>query len=219
MLQAFSFSQNTLGERMRYGYARVSTLDQDTSMQASALVAARCHEVIQEKRSAVKHRPELEALLLRLRRGDELVVYKLDRLARSLRDLIRIIEHVQGVGARLRSLTEPVDVKTSMGRMMLQVLGAVAEFERSLIRERCMAGQLEAIKKGKTLGRPPSIPLQDANEIIQLADSGIPQRAIAEAYGVSPSSVFRLHAEATGRKPRRYGQLRQLVYNNLKPTL
>lgn len=203
---------------MRYGYARVSTLDQDTSMQASALVAARCHEVVQEKRSAVKHRPELEALLLRLRRGDELVVYKLDRLARSLRDLIRIIEHVQAVGASLRSLTEPVDVETSMGRMMLQVLGAVAEFERSLIRERCMAGQLEAIKKGKTLGRPPSIPLQDANEIIQLADSGIPQRAIAEAYGVSPSSVFRLHAEATGRKPRRYGQLRQLVYNNVKPT-
>ena len=93
------------GAFMRYGYARVSTIDQDTALQDSALALANCAEVVREKRSAVKKRPELEALLKRLGPGDELVVYKLDRLARSLRDLIRIAEHVQDVGATLKSLT------------------------------------------------------------------------------------------------------------------
>ena len=163
---------------MRYGYARVSTIDQDTALQDSALASARCKEIVREKRSGVKKRPELEALLKRLGSGDELVVYKLDRLARSLRDLIRIVEHVESVGATLKSLTEPIDVGTPMGRMVLQILGVVAEFERSLIRERCMAGQLEAFRRGKQIGRPMKLPLDEQNEVIQLVGCGIPNADI-----------------------------------------
>lgn len=203
---------------MRYGYARVSTVDQDTALQSSALVSARCDQIVTEKRSAVKRRPELEALLKSLQPGDVLIVYKLDRLARSLRDLIRIAEHVQDVGAKLLSLTEPIDVGTPMGRMVLQILGVVAEFERSLIRERCMAGQLEAVKRGKLIGRPSRVPLEHQNEVIELVGCGIPVVDIAHAYGVCESTARRWHAEATGRKPRKFGEIRQLVYGNKKPT-
>ena len=203
---------------MRYGYARVSTLEQDTALQDAALANGRCDLVIREKRSAVKKRPELEALLQRLQPGDVLIVYKLDRLARSLRDLIRISEHVQDVGATLLSMTEPIDIGTPMGRMVLQILGVVAEFERSLIRERCMAGQAEAVKRGKLIGRPSRIPLQDQNEMIQLVGCGIPLRDIGGAYGVSECTVRRLYDEATGRKPRHFGQVRQWVYDNKKTT-
>ena len=203
---------------MRYGYARVSTLEQDTALQDTALTNGRCDLVIREKRSAVKKRPELEALLQRLQPGDVLIVYKLDRLARSLRDLIRISEYVQNVGATLLSMTEPIDIGTPMGRMVLQILGVVAEFERSLIRERCMAGQVEAVKRGKLIGRPSRIPLQDQNEMIQLVGCGIPLKDIGCAYGVSECTVRRLYDEATGRKHRQFGLVRQWVYNNKKPT-
>lgn len=203
---------------MRYGYARVSTIDQDTALQDSALATARCKEIVREKRSGVKKRPELEALLKRLGPGDELVVYKLDRLARSLRDLIRIAEHVESVGATLKSLTEPIDVGTPMGRMVLQILGVVAEFERSLIRERCMAGQLEAFKRGKQIGRPKKLQLQEQNEIIDLVGCGIPNADIAGAYDVSESTVRRLHSFATGRKFNPEGEIRQLYYGNKKPS-
>lgn len=203
---------------MRYGYARVSTLEQDTALQDTALANGRCDLVIREKRSAVKKRPELEDLLHRLQPGDVLIVYKLDRLARSLRDLIRISEHVQSVGATLLSMTEPIDIGTPMGRMVLQILGVVAEFERSLIRERCMAGQAEALKRGKRIGRPTRITLQDQNELIQLVGCGIPIKDIGIAYGISASTVRRLFDEATGRKPRYFGQVRQWVYGNKKPT-
>ena len=153
---------------MKYGYARVSTIDQDTSLQLSALKAAACDRIIQERRSAVKQRPALQALLHEIGPGDQLVIYKLDRLARSLNHLLQILEHLRGRGAQLRSLTEPIDCGTAAGRMFLQVLGAVAEFERSLIRERCMAGQLEALKRGRQIGRPSRIPLQDRSEIVEL---------------------------------------------------
>lgn len=183
----------------RIGYARVSTLDQDTSLQFAALKAAKCDRIVEEKVSAVKPRPKLDKLLSELRAGDELVIYKIDRLARSVRDLVRISEHVESVGARLRSMTEPIDVTTPMGRMALHMLGVVAEFERSLIRERCMAGQLEAVRKGKRIGRPSKAPTQDQSEVIQLVGSGIPAVDIAEAYGVSPSTARRWYYEATGR--------------------
>ncbi|TYK76238.1 recombinase family protein [Comamonas sp. Z1] len=203
---------------MRYGYARVSTIEQDTALQDTALANARCDQVVREKRSAVKKRPELEALLQSLKPGDTLIVYKLDRLARSLRDLIRIAEHVQASGAKLLSLTEPIDIGTPMGRMVLQILGVVAEFERSLIRERCMAGQLEAVKRGKMIGRPSRIPLADQNEMIQLVGCGISLRDIADAYGVHESTVRRFYDEAVGYKTRRFGQIRRWLYDNKKPT-
>ena len=195
---------------MKYGYARVSTIDQDTALQETALRSARCDQVICEKRSAVKNRPALESLLQKLKKGDELVVYKIDRLARSLRDLIRISEHVEKVGARLHSMTESIDIGTPMGRM---VLGVIAEFERSLIRERCMAGQLEAVKRGKLIGRPSRLSLQEQNEVIQLVDSGIPHKDIGEAYGISAARVRLFRDEAKG-KVSRFGLVRQLYMSN-----
>lgn len=202
---------------MRYGYARVSTVDQDTSLQDSALASAKCEVIVKEKRSGVKKRPELEDLLKRLGPGDELIVYKLDRLARSLRDLIRIAETVEDAGATLKSLTEPIDVGSPMGKMVFQILGVVAEFERSLIRERCMAGQLEALKRGKLISRPSRFPLDLQNEVIQLYGCGIPTTAIAEAYGITTNTVRRWHGEATGRISRRYGEIRRLHYGDKKP--
>ncbi|MBB6579327.1 DNA invertase Pin-like site-specific DNA recombinase [Comamonas odontotermitis] len=193
----------------RIGYARVSTLDQDTSLQFAALRSARCDRIVEEKVSAVKPRPKLDKLLSELRAGDELVIYKIDRLARSVRDLVRISEHVESVGARLRSMTEPIDVTTPMGRMALHMLGVVAEFERSLIRERCIAGQIEAVRKGKLIGRPSKLSLQEQNELIQLADCGIPLKDIGAAYGVCEGTVRRFHGIATGRIDRFTGIVRK----------
>lgn len=196
---------------MRYGYARVSTIEQDTSLQFAALKAALCDRIIEEKVSAVKPRPKLEQLLADLKPGDELVIYKIDRLARSVRDLVRISERIEAIGAKLRSITEPIDVGTPMGRMVLQILGVVAEFERSLIRERCMAGQLEALKKGKLIGRPSKMPLQDQNEVIQLVGCGIPLKDIGAAYGVSEATIRRMHLVAIGKTERFTGPVRKLL--------
>lgn len=196
---------------MRYGYARVSTIDQDTGAQMAMLRMAKCDAIVEEKRSAVKTRPELDNLLAKLQQGDELIIYKLDRLARSLNHLLSILEHVQERGAKLRSLTEPIDPDTPAGRMFIQVLGSVAEFERALIRERCMAGQLEALRQGKRIGRPHKLSPQDMSEVIQLYGSGIPSRAIADAYGLSDTRVRGLWLEATGQKKRNFGQIRALL--------
>lgn len=203
---------------MRYGYARVSTIEQDHALQLAALKAARCAQIVQEKRSGVKQRPELEQLLSKLELGDELVIYKLDRLARSLKDLLSIVERLQAKGAHLRSLTEPLNHDTPAGRMMLQMLGVFAEFERSIIRERCMAGQLEALKQGRPIGRPSRIPLQDQSEIVEIIAAGIPHRAVAQAYGISASRAMSLYLEATGRKRRNWGALRTLYYDNINHT-
>lgn len=202
---------------MKYGYARVSTLDQDTALQLTALRSAGCKTIYEEKRSATKNRPELQALLSNICRGDELVIYKLDRLARSLRDLLNIVERLEQRGATLRSLTEPINHDTAAGRMMLQLLGVFAEFERNLIRERTMAGQLEALRNGRLIGRPSRIPLHHQREIICLRDAGKSVSEIARVYGVSANTVYRLYNEATGRKPRQWGELRTLFYRDKIP--
>ena len=204
---------------MKYGYARVSTIEQNTSLQITALKNAGCERVIQEHRSAVKQRPELEKLLGELVKGDVLIVYKLDRLARSLKNLIEIVENLNSRGVVLQSLTEPINPRTAAGRMFMQVLGAVAEFERSLIRERTMAGQLEALKRGRLIGRPSRIPWEDQREIIELIGAGWPHRSVAAAYGVSPSRALALYHEATGRKRRDWGVLRTLYYDNIVPNM
>lgn len=138
---------------MEIGYARVSTTEQDTSLQLAALRAAGVVAYWDEQQSGVKARPALEELLSFLQPGDVLVVYKVDRLARSLSDLLRIAERLQQAGAKLRSLTEPLETTTPVGRMLFQLLGAFAEFERNVIRERCAAGMAEAQKRGVKFGR------------------------------------------------------------------
>lgn len=142
---------------MLIGYARVSTLDQETDLQFDALRKAGVRKIYSEKVSGVSARPQLQKLLGELKGGDELVVYKLDRLARSLRDLLSIIERLSTMSCEFRSLTEPIDTSTPAGMLMLQMLGAVAQFERSLIRERSIAGQVAAMQRGVHCGRPRSI--------------------------------------------------------------
>jgi len=126
---------------MLIGYARVSTDDQDTTAQVMALKAAECERIYREKASGGRwDRPELHRLLDQLRKGDVLVVWKLDRLSRSLRDVLTLMERLGDAGAGFRSLTEAIDTTTPAGRMMMQMVGAFAEFERAMLRERTKAG-------------------------------------------------------------------------------
>lgn len=150
---------------MLVGYARVSTVQQDTALQRAAFARAGVRRVIEEKRSGGGARPLLEGLLNKLKPGDVVVVYKIDRLARSLVDLLRILQRITDAGAEFRSLTEPLETATPVGRMMLQLLGAFAEFERALIRERCCAGLYAAMARGVVVGRRPRVERADVVEL------------------------------------------------------
>lgn len=171
---------------MLFGYARVSTREQDTAMQREALIRAGVSVFFEESRSGVKHRPELEFLLGQVRQGDTLLVYKIDRLARSLRDLLRITEALDKAGCALRSLTEPIDTSTPAGRAMFQLIGVFAELERSLIRERCHAGMQSAKARGVRLGR-----CRKANyaEVLRMRNEGQTIRRIAIDQGVSHATI------------------------------
>ena len=144
---------------MLIGYARVSKLDrQDTHAQAKALKEAGCKHIFHESASGGRwDRPELHSALDHLREGDVLVVWKLDRLSRSLKDLLHVLEKITEAKAGFRSLTEAINTTTPAGRMMLQMLGAFAEFERSMVRERTRLGLLAARERGRIGGRPPKL--------------------------------------------------------------
>jgi DNA invertase Pin-like site-specific DNA recombinase len=141
---------------MKIGYARVSTDDQHLDLQLAALGEAGCRRIFQEKVSGARRdRPELARLLDQLREGDAVVVWRLDRLARSTRDLLELAETIAERGATFRSLNEPwADTATSAGKMVLTVFAGIAEFERSLIRERTSAGRTAARARGVRFGRP-----------------------------------------------------------------
>lgn len=179
---------------MLVGYARVSTLQQETRLQLDSLHAAGVNRVYQDKASAVACRPALEAALASMCPGDTLVVWKLDRLARSLSDLLRLIERLGQLGASFKSLTEPVDTSTPMGVFVVQVLGAVAQLERSLIIQRTTAGIQSARARGVQWGRRPLLTEIERLEVAQLAAAGVPPTAIASAYGISRPLVYNLQA-------------------------
>lgn len=171
---------------MKFGYARVSTAEQDTALQLKALRAANVERVWEDQISGVKHRPQLEALLDTIGPGDVLVVYKVDRLARSLQDLMRIAERISASGASLQSLTEPIETTTPVGRMMFQMLGAFAEFERSVIRERCNAGTQAAMARGVRCHRPRKL---DYSAAFRMRNEGKSLREIATQQGVCYETV------------------------------
>lgn len=179
---------------MLIGYARVSTQDQDTALQIEAFRAAGVTQIYEEKASGAKfNRPVLWQCLDKLKSGDQLVVYKLDRVARSLADLLRILDKIEKSGASIRSLTEPIDTGSPAGRLMLQILGAMAEFERSLIRERSIAGQREAMSRGVHCGRKPSVDAATAAAIVEAYASGLyTLKGVGQRFGVSESVVKRL---------------------------
>ena len=185
---------------MLYGYARVSTKDQETTLQLDALSNAGVLEVRQEKGSSVGPRPELQKLLAQLQPGDTLVVYKMDRIARSLKDLLSILDRIKASGAAIRSLTEPLDTSSPLGIFMIQILGAVGQLERSITRERTVAGQVAAIKRGVVFGRPKLLTPEQESEVLAMVDSGVSQSATARHFGVTLIVVRRVLGERAGRK-------------------
>ncbi|MBS0427923.1 MAG: recombinase family protein [Proteobacteria bacterium] len=172
------------------GYARVSTLDQNTRLQLDALRRAGVSRVYQDKASGVGSRPQLHRALASLRRGDEFVVWKLDRIGRGLFDLLAIIDKVKLAGAHIRSLTEPIDTASPYGRFTLQVLGAVAELERNMIRERVRAGQRAARERGQVLGRPRAFDDDGERLVAEMYRAGVASvDQLAEIFGVKRGAV------------------------------
>lgn len=179
---------------MLIGYARVSTQDQDASAQIAALKTAGCELIFQEKASGGRwDRPELHRLLGQLRNGDVLVVWKLDRLSRSLKDVLTLMEKIAQVGAGFRSLTEVIDTTSPGGRMMMQLIGTFAEFERAMLRERTHIGLDAARKQGRVGGRRSKLKPQQQHEIVHLVNSGKKTAAdAARLFNVHPSTISRL---------------------------
>ena len=181
---------------MLLGYARVSTDDQATAVQVAALKAARCERIFQEKASGGRwDRPELHRLLDQLRKDDVLVVWKLDRLSRSLRDVLVLMERLAEAKAGFRSLTEAIDTTTPAGRMMMQMVGAFAEFERAMLRERTKAGLDAARQEGRIGGRRPKLsPLQQAEIRKMVLGGGKTAADAARLFKIHPTTVSRLLA-------------------------
>ena len=142
---------------MKIGYARVSTKDQKLELQKSALKDFGCDLILEEKQSALKYRRELERLLSKVRTGDIVVVWKIDRLGRSLRELINIVNRFRESGIEFVSLSDNINTTTAQGRFVFNLFASFAEFERELISERTKAGLAEALKNGRKGGRPPGL--------------------------------------------------------------
>ena len=176
---------------MIHGYARTSTADQNAALQHDALAIAGCERIVTEQGSGAAARPLLDALLGKLTPGDVLTVWKLDRLGRSLPDLLRIVAAVEAAGAQLRSLTDGIDTTTPGGRLTFHIMGALAEFERSLIVERTQAGLQAAKKRGQRLGRRPALTPAQADHACQLVAQGERVKDIAKLLKVSPDTVYR----------------------------
>ena len=180
---------------MIFGYARVSKGEtQDTRMQETALRAAGVERVFTEPASGGRwDRPQLHRLLDQLRRQDVVVVWKLDRLSRSLKDLLHIMERIAQAEAGFRSLTEAIDTTTPAGRMLMQMVGSFAEFERAMIRERTQAGLALARAEGRRGGRRPKLsPQQQAAIVDMVRAERQTQAAAARVFRVHPATVSRL---------------------------
>ena len=175
---------------MKYGYCRVSTHDQDFSIQETALKAAGCELIRAEKASGTKRegRTELDLLLQFLRPGDELVVTRIDRLARSIGDLQDIVRMLQAKGVTFRATEQPIDTTTAAGKCFMDMLGVFAEFETNLRRERQLEGIARAKAAGVYKGRKRSVPVE---QVKQLKAAGRGATEIAEELEVSRQSVYR----------------------------
>lgn len=178
---------------MLIGYARVSTLDQDLALQRQALKGAGCERIFEEAASGAKtDRPELARALDHMRAGDTLVVWKLDRLARSLQQLIETVAALDSKQVQLRSLTEQIDTSTPSGRLTFHIFSALAEFERSLIRERTLAGLAAARAAGRTGGRPRKLTEEDIEMAkILVATPGWTHSAVAKRLNVGRMTLYR----------------------------
>ena len=179
---------------MLYGYARVSTDGQSVDAQVRHLTKAGCQKIYRETASGAKiDRPQLRRALAQLDAGDVLMVTRLDRLARSTRDLLNTLAAITGRKAGFRSLGDAwADSTTAHGRLMLTVLGGLAEFERELIRARTGEGRDRAKARGVKMGRKPKLTPHQAKEALRRREAGEPMREIAKSYNVSHSTISRL---------------------------
>lgn len=179
---------------MKIGYARVSTEEQNLDLQKNALKAAGCKTIIEDQgiSGAARERPGLAAAISKLKKGDVLVVWRLDRLGRSLGHLIEIIDGIGKAGAGFASLSESIDTTTAGGRLVFHMMGALAEFERSLIADRTRAGMKAAKRRGKHVGRPAKLTRQQVQHARELITSGKESRgAVAELFGVDVRTLRR----------------------------
>jgi len=175
---------------MKYGYARVSSSSQKLTTQLDALTAAGCETIRQEKVSgtSIQGRDELNILLDFLREGDELVVTRIDRLARSIRDLQNIVYELEQKGVVLSATEQPIQTNTAAGKCFLDMLGVFAEFETNLRKDRQMEGIQKAKERGVYKGRKPSV---DVEKVKELKASGMGASAIAKELGIGRASVYR----------------------------
>ena len=177
----------------RIGYARVSTADQDLAPQLDVLRAKGCHPIYSEHASG-KHadRPELAQAMKALRAGDTLVVWRLDRLGRSLPDLIATVNELAGRGVAFESVTEAIDTTTASGKLVFNIFASLADFERHLIGERTRAGLAAARARGRMGGRPPALTSRQLREArLLLTDPEATVTAVAERYGVSRTTLYK----------------------------
>ena len=177
------------------GYARVSTTDQSLETQIEKLQSAGAERVFQEKVSGVKkNRPALKELLDYVREGDVVVITKLDRIARSTKHLLEIVESLQSKGVEFKALNINFDTSTSTGKLMLTMLGAVATFEREMMLERQAEGIIRAKANGKYKGRKPTAKAK-SKEILALSQQGLTRQAIADQLEIGVASVYRVLKE------------------------
>jgi DNA invertase Pin-like site-specific DNA recombinase len=173
------------------GYARVSTADQDPALQLDALVKADCERVFQDQASGAKaDRPGLAAAIAFARAGDILVVWKLDRLGRSLPHLIETVNQMEARGVGFRSLTEAIDTTTPGGRLVFHIFGALGQFERDLIRERTRAGLVAAVARGRKGGRTPVVTEDKLRRANALLAQGLTVRETAARIKVGKTALY-----------------------------
>lgn len=177
---------------MQIGYVRVSTNDQNTALQRNALECAGCELIFEDKMSGkTSDRPGLKKVLRTLSEGDTLVVWKLDRLGRSMRHLVTLIEDLRGRGINFRSLTDSIDTSTPMGRFFFHVMGALAEMERELIVERTRAGLAAARAQGRIGGRRPKLTEEQWAQAGRLLEAGESRQRVALIFDVGMSTLYR----------------------------
>ncbi|RFB90732.1 DNA resolvase [Rhizobium leguminosarum bv. trifolii] len=177
----------------RIGYARVSTVDQHLDLQRDALRAAGCIRILEDHgvSGTDRRRNGLDKALKCLAKGDTLVVWRIDRLGRSLSHLLAVVERLRRRGVEFRSLTENIDTSSAGGKLIFHILAALAEFEKSLIRERTIAGLEAARARGKLPGRRPALSDAQCQEIREALGAGTAVRDIAHQYNVHPRTVAR----------------------------
>lgn len=177
---------------MLIGYARVSTGDQNLDLQKTALFRAECEQIFEDTASGKNaRRPGLRRALRRLKPGDVLVVWKLDRLGRSVRDLITLVSELQARGVNFRSLTDSIDTSTPAGRFFFHVMSALAEMERELIVERTRAGLAAAREQGRVGGRRRVMTEEVVERCRRMLDTGATRQQVADVIGVGVKTIYK----------------------------